>query len=682
MSPVGELGLLGQRQRVVVRVWALVTALGFLVLVAHLGVGLGGHAFDRFADSWLDDGLEVSAAIGCFLRAAWVARERAVWIVLGLAVLSFGVADLVFDFAYGGNPPTPSVADLFYLAFYPGCYLALLLLIRSRLSTFNRSVWLDGLIAALATGAVGSSIVFEIVLRHTSGRASVVLVDLAYPLADLVLLGLTVFAFAITGWRPGREWATIGVAFVTFVVADSAYTRGSWSATGSYSEGTLLDALWPAALLLLAASAWQRQARQELVNLEGRFLGAAPIGCGFLALAVLIDNHISRLNVLAVALAGATIATVFFRTALSFGENRRLLDRTREQSLTDALTRLGNRRRLFIDLDRKLGQASPEPLLLAIFDLNGFKGYNDRFGHPSGDRLLARLAAKLTRAAGQQAGGAYRLGGDEFCVLAPFSGHDAETLIDAALDALSEDGEGFSISAAFGATVLPDEAVDATTAMRIADERLYTQKADLSRSRGESYEVLLRALTEREPSLREHLRGVAELSVAVGARLGLTDQALKELKLAAELHDVGKLAIPDAVLQSPGPLSQDEWDFVRQHTAIGQRILAGSPGLKGIGDIVRSTHERWDGAGYIDGLAGETIPLPARIIAVCDAYSAMTTDRPYRRKTTPANALDELRRCADTQFDPRVVDEFCDLMNQRDPASQHRSGQGTARPMT
>jgi len=633
-----------------------------VVLVAHLGLGLGGHGLDGFADRWLYDAVELLAAAGLFLRVAWVPRERVAWAVLGFAVLSFSVGDLCFDFIYGGNPPTPSAADPFYLAFYPGCYAALLLLVRSRISTFSPSVWLDGMIAALAGSAVAAAVVFQIVFDHTSGRALTVIVDLAYPLGDVLLLGLAVFVFAITGWRPGRSWATIGAAFIAIMLADSLYL--DLNATGRYAEGTLLDALWPSSLLLLAAAAWQRQKRQHAVDLEGRFLGVVPIGCGFIALAVLIANDFSHLNLLAVGLAASTIATVFFRTALSFKENTQLLRKTTEQSLSDVLTLLANRRKLMLDLENVLGSETPEPQLLVILDLNGFKAYNDTFGHPSGDALLARLAGKLAVAAGPH-GQAYRLGGDEFCILTPFSSDDAATTIHAAAEALSEGGEGFSVTASFGAAVLPEEAADASNALRVADKRLYAQKATLQRAHGESYEVLLRALSEREPSLREHLHGVAELAVSVGARLGLPEQMLSELKLAAELHDVGKLAIPDALLQKSGPLDREEREFMRQHTVIGQRILAGAPALQGIGHIVRSTHERWDGEGYVDGLAGTTIPQPARIIAICDAYASMTSDRPYRPAMAPAKALAELRRCAGTQFDPDLVREFCQMMLER-----------------
>jgi HD-GYP domain-containing protein (c-di-GMP phosphodiesterase class II) len=154
---------------------------------------------------------------------------------------------------------------------------------------------------------------------------------------------------------------------------------------------------------------------------------------------------------------------------------------------------------------------------------------------------------------------------------------------------------------------------------------------------------------------------VAQFAMVVGARLGLTGQALEQLRLTAELHDIGKIAIPDAVLGKPGVLTEEEWRFVRRHSVVGQRILTGSPVLREVAGIVRATHERWDGSGYPDGLAATAIPLAARIIAVCDAYVAMTTERPYRTALDPQRALGELRRCAGTQFDPEVVVAFTRL---------------------
>ena len=180
--------------------------------------------------------------------------------------------------------------------------------------------------------------------------------------------------------------------------------------------------------------------------------------------------------------------------------------------------------------------------------------------------------------------------------------------------------------------------------------------------RTQPHAFLLEALAERDPELRAHVRSVSSLAAAVGRELGLDDLALQELELAAELHDIGKLAIPDEVLQKPGPLTATERMLVQQHTLVGQRILAAVPALQEIGAIVRSTHEWWDGRGYADGLAGEAIPLAARIIAVCDAFEAMVADRPYAAPKTTDEALDELVRCAGTQFDPAVVEMFAAVL--------------------
>jgi diguanylate cyclase (GGDEF)-like protein len=331
-----------------------------------------------------------------------------------------------------------------------------------------------------------------------------------------------------------------------------------------------------------------------------------------------------------------------------------------DEAHRDDLTGLPNRRKLLSDLQRVFDQADAgENHILIVYDLNNFKHYNDTFGHLAGDALLQRLGAKLAHAVDPH-GSSYRLGGDEFCVLAilPAAG-DFETLLDVTTAALAEDGDGFSVSTCFGAVVLPSEAADPSSALRMADRRLYAQKQATSLARGATYEVLLEALFERDPGMRAHVQGVARLSAAVGRRLGFDAEQLEQLIIAAQLHDVGKIALPDAVLQKPSPLDEDEWALIRQHTVIGQRILCAAPALQGVGAIVRATHERWDGAGY-DGLAGHAIPLAARIIAVCDTFTTMTSDRPYQCAVTLEEAFAELRRCAGAQFDPDVVRVFCD----------------------
>jgi HD-GYP domain-containing protein (c-di-GMP phosphodiesterase class II) len=175
----------------------------------------------------------------------------------------------------------------------------------------------------------------------------------------------------------------------------------------------------------------------------------------------------------------------------------------------------------------------------------------------------------------------------------------------------------------------------------------------------QSKDVLLQALAERHPELAPHVGIVADMAEATALALGLTDEDVRNVRLGAELHDVGKVAVPEAILRKPGPLDDDEWAFMRRHTLIGERIIAAAPALETVARIVRSSHERWDGGGYPDAIAGEEIPLGARIVAVADAFDAMTSRRPYCEPRSETDALDELRRCASGQFDPVVVEAFC-----------------------
>ena len=324
---------------------------------------------------------------------------------------------------------------------------------------------------------------------------------------------------------------------------------------------------------------------------------------------------------------------------------------------TDVLTGLGNRRRLLADLEAVVGTPDTS---LTLFDLDGFKTYNDSFGHHAGDVLLERLGQRLA-AAVAPTGRAYRLGGDEFCVL--LSGEGRTQLLHAAVAALREHGEAFSIGASYGTVALGDEGGTAEDALQQADGRMYDQKNSGRVSAGkQSKDVLLRALAERYPDLGDHLDGVAETVGAVARVLGVDDEGLEAICQAAELHDIGKVAIPEAILHKPGPLDEAEWEFMRTHTIIGERIIAAAPSLAQVARLVRSSHERWDGAGYPDGLAGEAIPLGARIIAVCDSFDAMVTDRPYSAARNYEEALFELARCAGSQFDPAVVGAFVDQL--------------------
>ena len=625
-------------------------AAGLAVFAAVTVLAPQDGALADFFNVWVYNGLMVLACVIAGSHAYLVERERTAWtiVTLALSCWTFGELWLVLVRPEG----YPSLADVGFIAFYFLLYTGLVVLLRSRARTVTWTLWLDGATAALAAAALGAAVLVELVLEKTEGPTSTVVTNLSYPLGDVLLLSMVFGVFALTGWRPGPRWLLLGLGMIATTAADAVYLFQSSS--GTYVEGTWVDVLWPAAMLLIACAAWTPDRTREELEVEGRPLLAVPVTCALVSIAIVVYDHFQTINALAVALATLTLLLVLLRLVVTFRENGRLFTLTRREATTDPLTGLGNRRKLLADLDRRLSSGSVEPTLLMLFDLDGFKAYNDTFGHPAGDALLARLGEKLSAVPAKR-GAVYRLGGDEFCLLSPITRDDAEALIDRACEALTERGEGFEIGSSFGAVMLPDEAGDPSHALQAADERLYAQKYSRRGESERTMAALLEALTVREPDLHERLADVGSLAVAVGTRLGLRRDELEELGRAAQLHDLGKLAVPDEILHKSGPLDEREWAFVRQHTIVGERILRATPALRSVAGIVRSSHENWDGSGYPDGMAGDEIPLASRIVRACDAYVAMTATRPYREAMESTEALNELIRLAGNEFDPTVV---------------------------
>ena len=339
----------------------------------------------------------------------------------------------------------------------------------------------------------------------------------------------------------------------------------------------------------------------------------------------------------------------------------------RAQVATADLTGLPGRGRLLTDLSEAITGATPEhPTLLVLFDLIGFKEYNDTFGYPAGDALLTRLADKLAQVAATR-GSAYRLDGDEFAALLTVEG-EVGRLADLAASALVEEGDGFAVAPCYGTALLPHEGATASDALRVANERMYALKYSLRSESGSlhSNEVLMEALAKRGPDCGDHLHGLAELVEAVAFKLGVGIEELEQIRMAAELHDIGKTALPTTILEKSFPLDAAERKFVERHSLIGERILHAAPALHKVARIIRWTHEHYDGSGYPDHLSENDIPLGARIIAVCDAFDAMISKRPYREAMSVEKATDELRRGSGSQFDPVVVDAFCTVMQERE----------------
>jgi diguanylate cyclase (GGDEF)-like protein len=422
--------------------------------------------------------------------------------------------------------------------------------------------------------------------------------------------------------------------------------------------------LWPASTLIIGCAAWVKPAAPQAVRFEGWRVLVMPSVFAASGLALLCLQAFKPQNALAIALATATLGAVIVRMAVTFRENIRLLATSRHEALTDALTGLGNRRKLILDLEQAMVTATDSDLFgLIVLDLDGFKQYNDRFGHPMGDALLTRLGKQLGSAV-DGVGTTYRLGGDEFCVVADGSEQLLDEIAETAHLALSESGDGFQITSSCGQAVIPRDSTSVTHALHVADERLYVHKGQHRRATVgiQTSAALLQALLEREPELRGHLDQVGELSRDVGRTMGLFGEELEDVARAGQLHDVGKVAVPDAILQKPGALDASEWKFIHRHTIVGARILGAAPALDTVAKMVRASHERYDGNGYPDGLAGEAIPLGARIVSACDAYNSMTSERPYGQTLTSEEAIEELRRCAGEQFDRAVVEALCTVL--------------------
>ena len=328
-------------------------------------------------------------------------------------------------------------------------------------------------------------------------------------------------------------------------------------------------------------------------------------------------------------------------------------------SYHDPLTGLYNRR--FLEEQMRLVDTEHQlPLSIIMGDVNGLKITNDVFGHAEGDRLLQKVAETL-RDICRKEDVIARWGGDEFLILLPRTGQPAaEEVIERAKQAFREKSEGtLQLSVSLGCSTKTKEEEELQLTLRQAEEWMYHQKLlEGSSYRNAVISTLLATLYEKSMETEAHAERLKDYCQTVGKALKMTGEELNELALLAVLHDIGKVGIPEAILQKPGPLTSPEWTEMRRHSEIGYRIAQSAPELSVVAEYILSHHERWDGKGYPRKLKGEEIPLFCRILAVADAYDAMTNDRVYRKALPQENALAELSQNAGTQFDPMIVALF------------------------
>ena len=434
--------------------------------------GIGGPGVASAVNGPVYDAVVVAAGLACLLRA-WESRvERAAWLALGASVLSWAAGEIYWTAYIEGNAsaPYPSWADLGYLGFYPLAVLGLYLLVRARAKELDPRLWMDGAIAALGTGALGAALIFEFVADRARGSSLEVLTTLAYPIGDIVLLALAVGVIALTRWRPERTWSLLLAGLAAMAFADVAYTVQSYGTT--LTGGNWLEPIYLFAAVFIGAEAWQGETK--MIEPDARFDGwrelVVPGIVAVTMIALVSLQYFNHASVLTTLLWSATMLAVIGRLVLSLRANKALL----EQVQTDRLTGLGSKARLDIDLEKRCRVAASEPLVVMLADLNGFKRYNDRFGHPAGDEMLGQLGERLRSAVAPE-GFAYRTGGDEFVVL--IDGRiDAAAVTKRAAEALSTRGYGYDISAAWGVAEVPEEAAGPRSALQLADVRMYAQK--------------------------------------------------------------------------------------------------------------------------------------------------------------------------------------------------------------
>jgi diguanylate cyclase len=438
-------------------------------------------------DNWGVAAFEIVASLMCMARAFVTKRNRLIPLVLGLGLMAWSLGDLAlaFESIGGATPPTPSVADGFYLCFYPITYVALMLLVRRQLRGLNMATWLDGAVAGLGSAAVCAAFVFQGVMRSAGGGTAAVATDLAYPIGDLLLL---VMVAGLTTVLPGRrraQWLLLAGGYAVQCVGDTFNLFGS--GIGATHVGVAFNAVaWPVSVLLVSTSVWLRTRPAEAITYErapGFVLpGVATLG----ALLILLVGSLQHIDLAALVLAAGTLAVAGVRVGLSLGRLRSLTEARHTQAVTDQLTTLGNRRALFELLDglaaAEAAGDEPREMAFLFVDLNRFKEVNDSFGHSVGDELLRQLGERLKRSLrGDDL--LVRLGGDEFAVALMDADADYGATVAQRITAELEEPFMLAsvrarIGASIGIAVMPTDATVGKDLLRCADLAMYRAKLD------------------------------------------------------------------------------------------------------------------------------------------------------------------------------------------------------------
>jgi two-component system, cell cycle response regulator len=640
----------------------------------------------------LYQGLSVSAAVA-ILAGVQQHRppQRRPWYLLAVSQFLYASADAAFYVAHDvlHQEQFPALADLLYLSHYPILIAGLLLLVRQRTPSEDRASLIDASVIALAAGLLSWLFLIGPLALGSDAQLSILgkVASVAYPVADLLVFAVAVRLLVGPGTRPVSYWL-LSASLLVVLTTDTVYVL--MQLTGTYTTGNVLDASWLGSYVLLGAAALHPSMRVLSEPSQTPRMHTSRWRLGLLAVASLvapatlvIPTTLGRAVNLPV-IAGAS-AVLFLLVVARLGE---LVDEQRRAAVTDGLTGLYNRRffEATLALEAEHAFRSGQDLGLLVVDIDHFKRINDAHGHQAGDRVLRELAARLV-ASSRDGDVIAGYGGEEFVVLLRNTSvqavpETAERLRRAVGDApvVLADDIGLATTISVGGAAWPVHARSADELVRVADQALYAAKrlgrnrVQIGRPPGGTAVVqerdedavltyLQRLADEIDARLasEEHSAAIARWAGMIADRLGLGPDARWRAELAGRLHDIGKIIVTDEILLKPGPLTGGEWAVLRRHPVQGARLVGLAEGLHQVAAVVRHHHERFDGTGYPDGRTGEEIRIESRVVAVCDAWAAIRSNRPYDAARPVGAAREQLRVASGSQFDPTVVAAFLEL---------------------
>jgi two-component system cell cycle response regulator len=617
-------------------------------------------------------------------------RPKLPWLLLGASQLVYFAADATFYFAHYvlGSKAFPAPADAVYLAHYPLVLAGLMLLIRRRAPGRD----LPGLVDASVLAVVAALLSWLFLIGPTAHFEAPTLAkatSLAYPVMDLTLLAVALRLMLGVGRRPLSFFLLSG-NLLAFFTADTAYSYQQLE--GTYHTGNVLDAIWLGGTLLLGAAALHPTMRRLAERAPTTDTGLGPIRVAALFAAALVAPAVLLVQDIRGWLhdvpVTATACALLF--ALTLVRMTGLVADQRRLASTDALTGLRTRRFLEAQLPVEIARArrAGDSMALFIVDVDHFKSVNDRFGHPAGDRALAEIANRL-RAASRDGDVLARYGGEEFALLSPDIAADELPIVAERLRARVADtpielacGSSVAVTVSVGTASYPLHADGPTELIALADRALYRAKAQgrdrvvvgdcpeaipstaaVSGDQVPMVDFLQRVADDIDDwmSSYEHSRAIGRWVTTLSVEMGHDRAVTVRAGLAGRLHDIGKIVVPRDILTKPTALSDEEWAMLRHHPYHGARLALVVPGFERVADIIGQHHERFDGSGYPNHLTGADILLEARILAVCDSWAAMRSDRPYQMMLTEDQAREQVRKGRGSQFDPDVADLFLDL---------------------